>query len=88
MRHFGLSAAVENSWTDLIQRADVDVVWIGIEGTGVALVNGERHELRPGVLLLIPKGTMRAVEATSERLSYLSVHRRRRRQCRHLEGAE
>ncbi len=57
---------------------EVDVVWIGVEGTGVATVNGEPHELRPGVALLIPKGCERAVESTAGRLSYLSVHRRRR----------
>jgi mannose-6-phosphate isomerase-like protein (cupin superfamily) len=57
---------------------EVDVVWIGLEGTGVALVDGERHELRPGVLLLVPKGVARGVEAVSERFSYLSVHKRRR----------
>ena len=57
---------------------EVDVVWIGVEGAGVVSVNGENHELRPGVAILISKGCERAVESTSERLSYLSVHRRRR----------
>ena len=50
----------------------------GVEGTGVVTVNGEAHEVRPGVLLLIPKGCERAIESTSERFSYLSAHRRRR----------
>lgn len=58
---------------------EVDVVWIGVEGAGVATINSEAHELRPGVALLIPKGCERAVESASEqRFSYLSVHRRRR----------
>jgi len=57
---------------------EVDVVWIGVAGEGVATINGETHELRPGVALLIPKGCERGVESVSERLSYLSVHRRRR----------
>jgi len=57
---------------------EVDVVWIGVEGAGVATINGEKHELRAGVALLIPKGCERAVESTAGRLSYLSVHRRRR----------
>jgi hypothetical protein len=41
-------------------------------------VNDEKHELRPSVALLIPKGAQRSIESTSGRLSYLSVHRRRR----------
>lgn len=57
---------------------EVDVAMIGVEGEGVVTVNGEKHEVRPGVLLLIPKGCERAVESISERFSYLSVHRRRR----------
>ncbi|HEX8549961.1 MAG TPA: DUF2249 domain-containing protein [Abditibacteriaceae bacterium] len=57
--------------------SEVDVVWIGIGGEGIAIINGEEYQLRPGVALLIPKGSERAVKSTS-RLSYLSVHRRRR----------
>lgn len=57
---------------------EVDVIWIGVAGEGVATVNGQRHELRPGVALLIPKDCERAVESSWNRLSYLSVHRRRR----------
>jgi len=57
---------------------EVDGVLIGVEGTGVVTVNGEAHEMRPGVALLIPKGCERAIESTSQRFSYLSVHRRRR----------
>ena len=58
--------------------SEVDVIWIGVAGEGVVKINGEPHEMRPGVALLIPKGCERAVESTSQRLSYLSVHRRRR----------
>lgn len=57
---------------------EVDGVLIGVEGTGVVTVNGEAHEMRPGVALLIPKGCERAIESTSQRFSYLSLHRRRR----------
>lgn len=57
---------------------EVDGVLIGVAGTGVVTVNGEAHEMRPGVALLIPKGCERAITSTSPRLSYLSVHRRRR----------
>lgn len=56
---------------------EVDVLWIGVAGEGVATVNGNTYQLRPGVTLLIPKGCERAVESHSEQLCYLSVHRRR-----------
>lgn len=57
---------------------EVDVVLLGVEGEGRVVVDGETHEVRPGVALLIPKGCERAIESASERFSYLSVHRRRR----------
>lgn len=57
---------------------EVDVVWFGVEGEGVATLDGQVHEMRPGVALLIPKGCERSVESLSERFSYLSLHRRRR----------
>lgn len=58
--------------------SEVDVVWIGVTGEGVAKINGASHELRPGVLLFIPKGCERSVEGVSTQFCYLSVHRRRR----------
>lgn len=57
---------------------EVDGVLLGVEGSGIVTVNGEKYELRSGVALLIPKGCERAIQSTSERFSYLSVHRRRR----------
>lgn len=57
---------------------EVDVVWIGVEGEGVVRVDGVAHDVRPGVALLIPKGSERSVERSSERFGYLSLHRRRR----------
>lgn len=57
---------------------EVDVIMLGVEGSGAVTVDGAVQEMRPGVALLIPKGCERAVEGTSERFSYLSVHRRRR----------
>jgi mannose-6-phosphate isomerase-like protein (cupin superfamily) len=58
--------------------AEVDGVLIGVEGSGIVTVDGQRYELRPGVALVIPKGCKRAIQSTAGRLSYLSVHRRRR----------
>ena len=57
---------------------EVDVVIIGIEGSGVVEVDEVAHAMAPGVVLLIPQGCERAIESTSARFSYLSVHKRRR----------
>lgn len=57
---------------------EVDVILIGVAGTGTVMVENEQHELRPGTLLLIAKGSQRSIESHDERFSYLSVHRRRR----------
>ena len=57
---------------------EVDVVCVGVEGAGVITIDGAAHELRAGQLLLIPKGCERSIESTSQRFTYLSLHRRRR----------
>lgn len=56
---------------------DLDVVFIVLEGEGEAIVEDDKIALRPGVVLPIAKGLRRAVTSTSERLTYVSVHRRR-----------
>jgi mannose-6-phosphate isomerase-like protein (cupin superfamily) len=56
---------------------EVDVLLIGVAGEGDVLVDGERYLLRPGRIILIPKGRERATLATSEHFSYLSCHRAR-----------
>ena len=56
---------------------EVDVVWIGVEGEGIATIDGHARELRPGVAVLIPKGVVRGVRNGAARFSYLSLHRRR-----------
>ena len=57
---------------------EVDVVLIAVAGTGEVTVNNQTLQLGPGLALLIPKGAERSIRSTSERFSYLSVHRRRR----------
>jgi mannose-6-phosphate isomerase-like protein (cupin superfamily) len=57
---------------------EVDVVLVGVAGTGDVTVNGEMYRLGPGQALLIPKGAERSMQCTDGRWSYLSVHRRRR----------
>jgi quercetin dioxygenase-like cupin family protein len=57
---------------------EVDVVLIGIAGTGQVTINGAEYEMHAGVTLLIPKGSERAIAAKESPFSYLSIHRRRR----------
>ena len=58
---------------------EVDVLLVGVAGEGTITIDGASHPLAAGALLLIPKGTRRAIRATSERFVYLSCHRRRRK---------
>jgi mannose-6-phosphate isomerase-like protein (cupin superfamily) len=57
----------------------VDVLVVGVAGSGTVTVDGVPHVLAAGTLVIIPKGAHRAIEGTSERFVYLSCHRRRRR---------
>ena len=57
---------------------EVDVLLVGVGGEGEVLVDGEPYPLRPGRVVLVPKGRERATLATSEHFSYLSCHRARR----------
>lgn len=58
--------------------SELDVVFVVLQGEGVATVGGEEIALRPGLVLPIPKGVERGIRSTSERLTYASVHQRRR----------
>ena len=55
----------------------VDVLLVVSAGTGVVEIDGRPYQLAPGVLVLIPKGTRRAVRSTADRLVYVTCHRRR-----------
>jgi mannose-6-phosphate isomerase-like protein (cupin superfamily) len=56
---------------------EVDVVFVGISGSGVVVVDGEELPLQPGRLVYVPKGCLRATRSDSGEFSYLTVHRRR-----------
>ncbi len=56
---------------------EVDVIFIGVSGSGVVEVDGREHTLGAGVLILAPKGARRATRSASEDFSYLTVHKRR-----------
>jgi mannose-6-phosphate isomerase-like protein (cupin superfamily) len=56
---------------------EVDVVFVGVSGSGTVMVNGESFALEPGRLVFVPKGCLRATQSASGEFAYLSVHRRR-----------
>src|SRR5829696_7815871 len=56
---------------------EVDVIFVGVSGTGSVLTNGEACSLSAGTLVLVRKGTRRSTLALSEGFSYLTVHLRR-----------
>ena len=57
---------------------EVEVIILGVSGSGIVKVDREEHALSAGTLVFIPKGARRATVSTSEDFAYLTVHRRRR----------
>ncbi|MEZ4562000.1 MAG: cupin domain-containing protein [Thermomicrobiales bacterium] len=57
---------------------EVDVLLAGVSGEGEIVVGGERFPLRPGRVVLVPKGQERSTVARSDRFAYLSCHRARK----------
>ena len=57
--------------------AELDVLLVGIAGSGEVEIDGLTHTLRPGYAILIPKDARRAIRSTEGPFSYLSCHRRR-----------
>ena len=58
--------------------AEVDVLLVGVAGEGEVLAGAATYPLRPGRVILVPKGLVRSTRATSEHFAYLSCHRARR----------
>ncbi len=56
---------------------ELDVVLVIMDGEGEAFIEEERIFLRSGMVVPIAKGLVRAITATSEQLTYVSIHRRR-----------
>ena len=71
--HFGTGQGVEEHVND-----EVEVIVVGVSGSGIVTVAREEHALSAGVLVFIPKGAGRSIVSTSEEFAYLTVHRRRR----------
>lgn len=56
---------------------EVDVVFVGVSGSGVVVVDGEEFPLEPGRMVYVPKGRLRATRSGPNEFAYLTVHRRR-----------
>lgn len=56
---------------------EVDVLMVGISGSGNVRVNDEEYALRNGVLVFVPKGARRSTRSATDDFAYLTVHRRR-----------
>jgi quercetin dioxygenase-like cupin family protein len=56
---------------------EVDVLVIVVAGAGCIDVDGAPTDLRAGTAVVIPKGTVRRIQAGADNLRYLTVHARR-----------
>jgi quercetin dioxygenase-like cupin family protein len=70
---FGTGQGVEGHVND-----EVEVIVVGVSGSGIVTVDQKEHALSAGMLVFIPKGARRATVSTSEDFAYLTVHCRRR----------
>jgi quercetin dioxygenase-like cupin family protein len=57
--------------------AEVDVLLVGIAGTGRVEIDGVRHAFESGQAIVVPKGVRRSIAGAGDRFAYLSCHRRR-----------
>jgi quercetin dioxygenase-like cupin family protein len=69
---FGTGQGVEEHAND-----EVDVLFLGVSGSGTVVVDGEEHVLSAGTLVFVPRGARRSTRSASEDFAYLTVHRRR-----------
>ena len=56
---------------------EVDVIFVGVSGSGVVNVDGEEVALSGGTLVFVPKGVRRSTRSSTGDFAYLTVHRRR-----------
>jgi quercetin dioxygenase-like cupin family protein len=56
---------------------EVDVIVVGVAGSGSVKVDGRELPVSEGTMIFIPRGTRRSTRATSGDFAYLSVHPRR-----------
>jgi quercetin dioxygenase-like cupin family protein len=56
---------------------EVDVLIVGVSGSGLVGVDGEEHPVSNGLMVFVPRGARRYTRAVSDDFVYVSVHRRR-----------
>ena len=56
---------------------EVDVILLGIAGSGLVKVDGEEHPESSGTMTFLPEGARRSTRSTSGDLVYFTVHSRR-----------
>jgi quercetin dioxygenase-like cupin family protein len=56
---------------------EVDVLIVGVSGSGLVSVDGEEHPVSNGRMVFVPRGARRYTRAVSADFVYVSVHRRR-----------
>lgn len=55
----------------------LDVLLVGIEGSGTVTIDGQVLEFCEGHAVLVPKGARRSIHASTFRFGYLTCHHRR-----------
>ena len=58
---------------------EVDVIMTVLGGSGTVVVDGQSSFLEAGHILVIGKGTDRKIRAGTDGITYLNVHKRRKR---------
>lgn len=58
--------------------SEVDVAMIVLSGSASVCIEGQASELGEGMVVVIPKGTSRGIQAGAAGVAYVNVHRRRR----------
>lgn len=58
---------------------EVDVVMVVLAGAGMIIVDETSAALQVGSVIVVPKGSMRQIVAGDDGLTYLNVHKRKRR---------
>ena len=56
---------------------EVDMLFVGVTGSGVVEVDGHKHSLRAGTVMLVSKWARRSTRSGSGGFAHLAVHRLR-----------
>ncbi|MEZ4523460.1 MAG: hypothetical protein R3A46_17730 [Thermomicrobiales bacterium] len=63
---------------DAHRNDEVDVLIVGIEGSGEISVDASAFRITPGTAVVVPRGASRSIRAAESRFAYLTCHRRRK----------